>query len=270
MKAPFGGPAGTATSAPPVTWTVVHDQARPAARNMALDHALASTLSTGHGALRLYSWSAPSVSFGRNEPTRDVYSIDRARELGVDYVRRPTGGRAVLHDDELTYAIAVPARSTGGARETYRQVNAGLAVAMRSLGAPVAVAPRGAVAGLDSGPCFRAPAEGEVVVEGRKLVGSAQARIDGVLLQHGSIILGGDQSLLDELSGGPDTHEPPATLREFTPGVAVEDVAAAVAAGMQTVFGGDWRQGRDHGDHEAEAERLEWEKYGTDEWTWRR
>jgi lipoate-protein ligase A len=238
---------------------------------MALDHALARCLGAGEGVLRLYTWQRPTVSFGRNEPAQATYSAALAERLGVDCVRRPTGGRAVLHDGELTYAVIVPERAFGGVRRAYRLINEALAGALRSLGAEVALAEGTVTLGVDAGPCFQTPAVGEVVGAGRKLVGSAQARVEGALLQHGSIILSGDQALLDTLAGERAAHEPPATLVELIGEVSEDDVADAVVAGMRGVFGGDWTAAEGHDERvRAEAARLEAERYGRNEWTWRR
>ncbi len=237
---------------------------------MALDHALALCVSSGSGVVRLYGWERPTVSFGRNEPAVGLYSLDAARERGIDYVRRPTGGRAVLHDKELTYAVAAPLRALGGARHAYRRINEALAAALRSLGAAVELSPAGAASAPDAGPCFQSPAEGEIVTAGRKLVGSAQARINGALLQHGSIILSGDQSVLAELCAGIGNPTEPATLEETIERVTVDTVSEAVAESMKAVFGGSWSEGGYDGAEIDEADRLEAERYAQESWTWRR
>lgn len=221
--------------------------------------------------LRLYTWSRPTVSFGRNEPAEGIYDPTLAGRLGVDVVRRPTGGRAVLHDAELTYAVMVPTRALGGARATYHAVSDALVDAMQTLGADVARSgpPSGGTLPLDAGPCFQSPAEGEVVTHGRKLVGSAQARIDGALLQHGSIIISGDQTLLATLGPGV-AHDQPATLAEQIGRVSVEEVADAVVSSMKKVFGGTWVEGEYSGDEKQMITDLATARYGSDEWTWRR
>lgn len=255
-----------------LNWRVIRDAARPGATNMALDHALAVER-TGHEAvLRLYAWERPTVSFGRNEPARERYRPEAAGvAAGVDYVRRPTGGRAVLHDDEVTYAVIAPLRSLGGVRDAYRRVNEALAGALAALGAAVSVSDAAGVAAIDAGPCFQSPAAGEVVASGRKLVGSAQARVGGALLQHGSIILSGDQSLLahlSEKSAGP--HAPPASLSTMVEGIDFADVADAVVDEMRASFGGSWSEGGYRARELETAERLEAERYASPVWTWRR
>jgi lipoate-protein ligase A len=237
--------------------------------------------------LRLYGWSGPTISLGRNEPTsplaaRALRSASTESELPLDVVRRPTGGRAVLHDAEVTYAVAAPYRAFGGPRDTYRRVNEALAAALASLGANVSVAdpPDVRAAGaralpLDAGPCFQSPAPGEVVAAGRTLVGSAQARIGGALLQHGSIIIRGDQSRLAELDPAAATATPPATLEELIGPVTFDEVADALEEAVLEALGGDaggapvrassWSE-----EERARAAALVEEKYGRPEWTWRR
>lgn len=257
----------------PVTlrWRVVRDGARSGAENMALDHAVAAGLGHDEAVLRLYSWERPTVSFGRNEPVRGRYSVPEAVRLGVDYVRRPTGGRAVLHDAELTYAVVAPARAWGGLRDAYRLINEALAEALGALGAPVMVATEQSTPSLDDGPCFRSPAGGEVTAGGKKLVGSAQCRIDGALLQHGSIILGGDQRLLGHLDeGSVEDHDPPATLSGLVDGVTKAEVVESVTSALRATFDGHWAAGGFTREELATAEKLASERYARADWTWRR
>lgn len=229
---------------------------------MALDHSLTACLADGEGVVRLYRWTRPTVSFGKNEPASRI-----GGDMDVDYVRRPTGGRAVLHAEELTYAVVAPLDTFGGLRRAYVGINEVLAAAMRSLGAEVEVVPEGARAPTpDAGPCFRIPAPGELVARGRKLVGSAQARLDGALLQHGSILLGGSQG---PLRGG-DSMEPPVTLSELLESVDLDTVTGATAESFRAGLGGSWRTEGFRALELEAAERLEAERYGLDSWTWRR
>ena len=252
-------------------WRVVHDGPIAGSRNMALDHALAIEAFRGRATLRLYSWSSPTVSFGRNEPARGLYSEEIAEGLGVEYARRPTGGRAVLHDQEVTYSVVAPARALGGVRAAYRRINEALAVALQSLGASVDIGRTGVVLPLDAGPCFQSPADGEVVAAGRKLVGSAQARFGDMLLQHGSIILAGDQSRLTLLGQNTEEHPAPATLSELLgKEVAAATVHTAVEQAMKREFGGDWDSGGYDVREVASADRLEKERYERRDWVWRR
>jgi lipoate-protein ligase A len=235
---------------------------------MAVDHALAERLAGAEAVLRLYRWARPTLSLGRNEPAA-IYPIEAMRSKGMDVVRRPTGGRAVLHDAELTYAIVAPA-AAWGPRAAYRAIHDALAAALRSLGAPVAVS-EGSVRALgpEAGPCFRSPAAGEVVAAGRKLVGSAQARIGEALLQHGSILLGGSQLALGGETG-PHSDPGPVTLSELVPHVSIDEVAAAVAESLRMRLGGEWGDGDLRDAELAEADRLERTRYLDEAWTWRK
>jgi lipoate-protein ligase A len=241
---------------------------------MALDHALALCLQADEGVVRLYSWARPTVSFGRNEPARGRYTSEGAAAAGVDLVRRPTGGRAVVHARELTYAVVAPVGTWGGLREAYYAIHRALAFALRNLGVPAEVGAGGGAAPPlrpDAGPCFRAPAAGEIVALGRKLVGSAQARFGRALLQHGSILLDDDQPLLARL--GPEAFAAgvaPATLRDLIGQAGIDELAEEVARSLVLALGGRWREGAYRPGEISEAERLEAERYALDTWTWRR
>jgi len=265
-------PAGSRRPAgPPGQWRVISDSALPGSYNMALDHALARELTAGTAVLRLYRWERPTLSFGRNEPAEGLYDVAAARSLGVDFVRRPTGGRAVLHDEELTYAVVVEVGALGGLRETYRRINEALVVGLRTMGAPVELASATSpVPGLGAGPCFDVPADGEVVANGRKLVGSAQVRIGRAILQHGSIILGGDQSVIGRLGTGGQAASPPATLGQLLGAApARADLEASLLDGFQRSIGGSWKAG-EPGPREREATTELEAQYRDPAWTWRR
>jgi lipoate-protein ligase A len=236
---------------------------------MALDHALALGCGPGEAVLRLYGWSSPTVSFGRNEPARDVYDTELARALGIGFVRRPTGGRAVLHDDELTYAVVAPLRALGGLRRAYIRINEALVAALSTLGVPASLAGGARVPRPDAGPCFQVPAPGEVTLAGRKLVGSAQVRVGSCILQHGSIILRGDQARLMRLRGEGEDPGPPAALEDALPGMDRSDVTARVAASMRLALGGRWTERGYRSQEQSQASEL-LERYSSTEWTWRR
>jgi lipoate-protein ligase A len=252
-------------------WRLILDEApRTGAVNMAFDHALADGLPPFCGIVRIYRWAPPTVSFGRNEPALGLYDQDAAAAEGLAFVRRPTGGRAVLHADEVTYAVAVPVGAFGGLRDTYLQINRGLVGGLAGVGLSVEMA--GGIASLppDAGPCFQAPVTGEVMIGGRKLVGSAQVRMGRNLLQHGSVILRGDQSVLDRLRGETEYGPQPATVAETLGQASWGSVAEAVAKGLRVALGGTWRQGGYEPAEEDAAGRLATERYATEAWTWRR
>jgi lipoate-protein ligase A len=168
---------------------------------MALDEALmARARRTGESVFRVYSWSSPTLSLGRNQRARGLYDPERLSVRGVGVVRRPTGGRALLHHREITYSVTGPCAPDGALHIEYARINALLVSALAALGAPVtAAAPASRAPRPTSTPCFAEPARGELVLGGRKLVGSAQWRDRGALLQHGSILIDDDQGTIPEL-----------------------------------------------------------------------
>jgi len=157
---------------------------------MAVDEALLDDVVKSGGAfLRLYRWAPPTLSIGRNQPLDDVIP-------DAPWVRRPTGGQAVWHEHEVTYAVAAPIAQFGSLRNAYCQIHTRIAAALRSLGVEALLAP--ARLARPASParqvsCFAAPVGGEIIANGRKLVGSAQVRRGDAFLQHGSILLGGSQ-----------------------------------------------------------------------------
>lgn len=193
--------------------------------NMALDEALARLAALGSSppTLRFYAWDPPALSLGYFQSLAEV-DLEACRRLGIDVVRRPTGGRAVLHDRELTYALVLPLSylvttlpppdgreaadplqgtwARASVPESYRALSRGLLLGLQRLGVKAEIS-RGAGEPRsrgDSTPplpgtsapqpfCFLAPARYELHVQGRKIVGSAQRRFHGSLLQHGSILL---------------------------------------------------------------------------------
>lgn len=182
-----------------VCWEVLREPAgRSGAENMALDASLLGEADrTGRAFLRLYRFAPPCLSLGRNEPGARYDRIMIA-QMGLDVVRRPTGGRAVWHEHEVTYAVAAPIAAFGGLREAYRVIHSRLAAALRALGADATLAPDRMPPRLADpiASCFATPAGGEILVGGRKVIGSAQVRERSAFLQHGSILLAGSQHVV--------------------------------------------------------------------------
>jgi len=218
-----------------VTWRrAVEPHGRRGAENMAIDAALLEGVDgTDDAYLRLYRFNPPCLSLGRNEAAG---SYDRAAiaRLGVDVVRRPTGGGAVWHQHEVTYAVAAPIAAFGGLREAYHAIHTRLAAALRTLGADAALASDRQTAHPPDRPrpCFARPAGGEILVGGRKVVGSAQVRRGGALLQHGSILLDGSQDVIHTVSRKAQLVSGGTTLAEALgrPVTWSEVVAAVVQA----------------------------------------
>ena len=205
---------------------------------MALDEALLQDADrNAQPTLRLYRWSPACLSFGRNEPARSRYDRAAIERLGLDVVRRPTGGRAVWHDAEVTYAVAAPIAVFGTLAESYRAIHARLAAGLRALGAATELAAPRSASGVAAGPCFAVPVGGEVLVEGRKVVGSAQVRRGTAFLQHGSILLDGSQDVINAVSYQPSAVGSASTLSAVLGRtVGFTEVADAVLAAWGTAF----------------------------------
>ena len=244
---------------------------RPGWQNMALDAALLDRARrTGALVLRLYRWSPSCLSFGRHEPASRRWNRARIEALGLDTVRRPTGGRAVWHARELTYSLTAPVAAFGGLREAYLDIHGMLADALRRLGAHVELAPSPARApGLASGPCFSSAVGGEVVVAGDKLVGSAQLREGEALLQHGSLLLDGDQHVLGEVAlGATQLTRACALAQVVRRTVEFSEAACAVAEAARSWRTG-WRVFQDEAAMLAAATPHAG-RFGDPAWTWSR
>ena len=249
------------------------DTPRAGAWNMALDHALLESVQhSPRAVLRLYRWQPACLSLGRNQPARGQYDEAAARALGMDIVRRPTGGMAVLHDGELTYAVVAPVDLLGGPRASYRAINAALVAGLQKLGAPAELAPGGKRSPFGAvHPCFAEPAAGEVVARGLKLVGSAQRCEKRALLQHGSILLDGSQDAVQQIARVPFDLAGRATTLTALLGAPPDpaSLAQSIAAGFAKVTGYHIEAGkldRRTAERASELEAL----YRSADWTWRR
>ncbi len=244
---------------------------RPGYQNMAIDQAMLEwSEETGAHLWRLYRWDPFCLSFGRHEPARRRYRRDMIAALKLDCVRRPTGGRAVWHARELTYAVAAPMTQYGSLHLAYRTIHGILARAVASLGALPVLAPDRTTPGVGSGPCFAVAVGGEILVAAKKVVGSAQRRGEQALLQHGSILLEDDQSLVRQLHLADPPGEPPEAALSSLLGrridfeTAVTAVSEALAA---TGLGGLPREGPNEVLRRAERH---YDTYQSDTWTWNR
>ena len=244
------------------------------ATNMALDEALMRRAArTKDAVVRIYGWSTATLSLGRNQRARGCYDERAARDAGVAFVRRPTGGRAVLHDHEVTYSATLPVADAAAAGGVYDFINSLLLDALGCLGVRAVRAAGGVSMPPGLRPCFDVPSDREITFEGRKLVGSAQWRHDGAVLQHGSILIRDDQPLIGRLLKEPlATMETPraASLRDaLGTEPSLEQVAATVVQALRATTG-------------QRVERLDVEEavlddvarlrvtYAADTWTWRR
>jgi len=240
--------------------------------NMALDEALMRRAGrTGEAVFRVYGWSAPTLSLGRNQRARGWYDEAGARALGVGFVRRPTGGRALLHDHEVTYSATMPLDDAAEARVAYDFINDVLLGALSRLGvkAERASTPTSLPPGVR--PCFDVPAAREIVVEGRKLVGSAQWRRGGALLQHGSVLIRDDQATISRLTKT-TSDDPPAAatlLNALGREPSLEEVSGPIRESLQAAVGARAEPLCSDRELERDVERLA-VAYADESWTWRR
>ncbi|MCJ7715817.1 MAG: lipoate--protein ligase family protein, partial [Anaerolineales bacterium] len=181
---------------PLTTWRLILSNPLPGKINMAIDAAILAAVEQNEvpPTLRLYRWDPPCLSLGYSQNYNAV-NADEIIKRGWDIVRRPTGGRAILHTDELTYAVIGPKsdpRLEGGLMDSYRQLSRALSKALTELGLPVEIHSGKNPLAHHQPVCFENPSDFEITVEGKKIIGSAQARKKMGILQHGSLPLGGD------------------------------------------------------------------------------
>jgi lipoate-protein ligase A len=251
-------------------WRVLVTPPADGAYNMALDDAMmALAVREDAWLLRIYGWSRPTISFGRNQAAARHYDRDAIDRAGFDVVRRPTGGRAILHHREITYSVAAPT-TVGALSTSYAEINRVLAGALQRLGVPASVSTEARAVKPGPTPCFDVPSPGELIAGGRKLVGSAQWRSGDAFLQHGSILVDDDQSLLTTVLVAPGPPPPAAaTLRAFLPEPpSLEAMAAALSGVLRDRVDDVTPFAHDESLHAAVADRLA--LYRSADWTWRR
>jgi lipoate-protein ligase A len=270
---------------PAADWRLLETGLADGATNMAMDEAILWAVAEGESrpTLRFYGWEPPCLSIGYSQSMEGEVDVDRCREAGVDFVRRPTGGRAILHADELTYSIVAPQaepRVAGGVIESYRRLSTGLVAGLRALGLAVAQVEAADGKG-ESAACFDVPSSYEIAVGGKKLVGSAQVRKKSVVLQHGSLPLEGDIARIFDFLGVPSEGRREelkqelrvcATSLELALGYSVpfEEVARHLAAGFAQALNLRLIPGQLSQHELALAGKLRREKYATREWNFRK
>jgi lipoyl(octanoyl) transferase len=251
-------------------WQLWIDEApRPGWANMAIDESLLDRAGRlGESWLRLYTWQPHCLSFGRHEPASRRYDTDRIAAMGIDTVRRPTGGRAVWHSRELTYAVAAPCRHFGSLHNAYLEIHGMLAHALRELDVQVSLAPPRSAPRLDAGACFSQPAGGEVMAAGRKVIGSAQLRRGGALLQHGSILLKDEQQLVVALMRGTlnAAAASPSLLKEE---LSAAELVEAIGDAAQARWVGTWHK-ISGSDEVFRSASRQYPQYRSPAWTWKR
>ena len=264
-------------------WRLLLTTPSPGDWNMAVDEAILESIGRGASlpTLRLYAWTPACLSLGVSQPFADV---DTARLLarGWDVVRRITGGRAILHTDELTYSVIGPADNpilAGSVLESYSRLAKALLRAVQKLGMSVEMKEGKADENGKSNPvCFETPSTYEITVDGKKLIGSAQARRKEGVLQHGSLPLFGDLTRITEaLTFADASAREDAAARLLARAATVEsalgqvvaqdDAARAMVRAFEAELGIQFEGGELSPKENSRAEELVREKYGNPNWT---
>jgi lipoate-protein ligase A len=266
------------------TWRLIITSPAAGAWNMALDEAILESV-VYHQALptlRLYAWDPPCLSLGQAQPSSDV-DLEELAAQGWDLVRRPTGGRAILHTDELTYSVAArldEPRVAGTILESYRRLSGALLRALELLHLQARAdqqypLPEGAQ--QNGAVCFEVPSNYEITVDGKKLIGSAQARRLGGVLQHGSLPLYGDLTRITRVLAYPDPSARESAASRLNAHAATvetflgrrptwEEAAEAFRAAFAEVLDLEWIDSRPLNSELARADELVALKYGRPDW----
>jgi lipoyl(octanoyl) transferase len=266
-------------------WRFLNTGSNDAASNMALDEALLLLHDAGvtPPTLRVYSWDTPTLSLGYAQNTQRDVDLTACQQYGVAVVRRPTGGRAVLHDQEVTYSVVLPTQLFPGPDTLlahYRHIGLALLATLQRLGVPVHLepsrwppSPRHAAA---APACFAALARYELSVMGRKIVGSAQKRLQRALLQHGSMPFWLDRQRLFACLRVPpgqrdtlvqEAYRTMTTINEMTINpVNASTVHQALQGGFAATFGMELVEMPLLSEEQRLAEELRATKYATSVW----
>jgi lipoate-protein ligase A len=233
--------------------------------------------------LRFYAWQPAGVSLGYFQPLDLSIDVEEIQRRGFGLVRRPSGGRAILHKDELTYSVTVPDTEVADGKSvmgSYRSISRGIEAGLSLLGVGAHLAERKHEERMTSKGlptvCFAKAAKCDMTVQGRKIVGSAQTRRRGIIMQHGSVPIHIDpEEHLAVMPGDGVDEASKAKLMEAACGVAdalgrpvsYEELAAALAQGFAERLGLVLVPGELTEWELAKARELKEAKYATDDWT---
>ena len=273
------------------TWNFINTGSHDPFYNMAMDEALLNFVASGDigPVIRFYTWNPATLSVGYFQRLTKEIDIDKVKEKGFGLVRRQTGGRGVLHDKELTYSVIVPEshpNMPSTVTEAYRVISQGLLEGYKELGLdayfaiPKSKEEREKLKQPRSAVCFDAPSWYELVVEGRKIAGSAQTRQKGVILQHGSLLQDVDvDELFDMFIFKNERLKSKMKAAFVDKAVALNDIADHYISitDMEQVFEKGFKQGLGielkpltlTDEQLQEVKKLE-DKYRSDEWNYRK
>jgi lipoyl(octanoyl) transferase len=266
-------------------WRLFVDPAYDGATNMAIDEALLRQIGARKAipSVRLFRWDPACLSLGVGQPASDA-DRDLIRQHGWHVVRRLTGGRAILHTDEITYSVALPNDHplvAGTIVDSYRRISKGLLRALELLGMVAQAEPQALDAPKLTGPvCFEVPSNYEIAVDGKKMLGSAQVRKHSGMLQHGSLPLTGDlsricESLVFADQSGRDDAKQRVLTRAITlhdalgRNVTWDEAADAIIQAFEEVFAVQLERSELSAEEQQVADDLRTTRYMADEWTLR-
>ncbi|PAQ14824.1 octanoyltransferase [Bacillaceae bacterium SAOS 7] len=273
-------------------WKFIDSGRRSASYNMAMDEALLDWHSQGKipPVIRFYGWEPAALSIGYFQKAEKEINMEAVKAHGLGFVRRPTGGRGVLHEHELTYSVIVSEEHPNmptGVTEAYRVISEGILKGFHHLGleayfsVPKTEEEKNGLKNPRSSVCFDAPSWYELVVEGRKIAGSAQTRQKGVILQHGSILLDLDEDKLFSLFNYPNERvkermqtafkNKAVAINSISPkGITLDMARVAFKQGFEDGLGIELEPLELTDEQSASIEKIAKERYESDEWNFRR
>jgi len=269
-------------------WRLIKDTYHTGFMNMAIDEAIMIAHREGlvPPTIRFYQWSPPAVSLGYFQDLKKEIDVDSCRNLGIDIVRRPTGGKAVLHDKELTYSFTIRENHplvNNSILETYKKISGGIIKGLFYLGVTADLVPLREKSKIHHSDlksiCFSVPSQYEVQVEGKKIVGSAQVRKREIVLQHGSLLIELEKDKLFSVFNFPSTQIRERLKTKFNATsleeilkrkITFSELSAILPRGFEEEFGVKLLEGKITEEEEKISQELLENKYLTYEWNYQR
>jgi lipoate-protein ligase A len=269
-------------------WRLIKDTYHTGFMNMAIDEAIMIAHREGlvPPTIRFYQWSPPAVSLGYFQDLKKEIDVDSCRNLGIDIVRRPTGGKAVLHDKELTYSFTIRENHplvNNSILETYKKISGGIIKGLFYLGVTADLVPLREKSKIHHSDfksiCFSVPSQYEVQVEGKKIVGSAQVRKREIVLQHGSLLIELEKDKLFSVFNFSSTQIRERLKTKFNATsleeilkrkITFSELSAILPRGFEEEFGVRLLEGKLTEQEEKISQELLENKYLTYEWNYER